>query len=214
MAAHDARVLLVAPVSQFQYFDAEGKHSIAWYAKRALRVARTFSPKIGVDVFLYGKKEGEDGVSAIHSELTHDGLGEWVRNWATRPNGDLGLLDEPGPRNPLEEFFGIAPDRARARPLGAFDEVCRWTESLDGYKLVIFWVELNVECDDMIRKIARQDRPDIFWQFFGHDLSYSFWRKDGLMQGKLVPNVGAKAGSYWNRRSITRGFRRWRSSAG
>ncbi|MEV0442664.1 hypothetical protein AB0I84_08705 [Streptomyces spectabilis] len=212
MTSSGIRVLLVVPTSRHGYFDARRKHSIAWYAKRALTVSRMLSSDGGVDVFHYGHKEGVDETAVLRTELKPDGVDEWVLDWAVLPNADRGLLGDLVPKNPLEGFFGVTDNYHYRRPLKACEEVCRWTESLPGDKLVIFWLDWSGGCEELVRAIARLDRPDIFWQFFGHqkDLSYDFWRKDGLKQGQLLPNVRARDSLSWNRRSITRGFRKWR----
>ncbi|MFD9906372.1 hypothetical protein [Streptomyces sp. NPDC059063] len=213
MTPTGVRVFLVVPVTWHWYFEARRKYSIAWYAKRALDVADAFSPGAGVDVFLYGKKDGEDHTSVLRTELKPAGLESWVKDWAVRPNGDPGPLDDLRPTNPQEDFFGTKKERSYPGPVAAVEEVLKWTEQLTGDKLIIFWLDSNIEKEELVRTIARADRSDIFWQFFGDGdkLSYSFWRKDGLERGGLVPNIWTRRDRSWSRRSITRGFRKWRN---
>jgi hypothetical protein len=205
------QVILVVPTSWEWYFESEKNCSIAWYAQRCLRLADCFSPGGGVDVFLYGESKSDGETEVIRTRLEQASLDEWTADWAVRPNMARGLFEDSAPASKVEQRLGAAESPWHGLPLPAVQAVSEWSASYDGATLVLFWLDRMTQAEEMVRFIAKGGGARVFWQFFGDpgDVHYSFWTKNGLHQGKVIPNIRFHLGLRWSRRKTLRAFSRW-----
>jgi hypothetical protein len=206
-----ARVVLVVPTSWEWYFEPEKKGSIAWCAERSLRMAEKISPGQGIDVFLYGEPKSGDGTEVIRTRLERTSLPKWIADWAVRPNMKRGLFSDAAPANEVEKRLGVADSPWFGLPLPAVQAVCKENASRGGATLVLFWLDRMAQAEEMVRFIAKESGPAVLWQFFGDpdDISYAFWTKDGLHQGKVLPQVRFHLSRRWRWRAVLRTFSRW-----
>ncbi|MEU9310090.1 hypothetical protein [Streptomyces sp. NPDC048256] len=221
MPSDDVRVVLAVPTSWNWYFEPKSKGSIAWFAERALRIADGFHPGRGVDVFLYGESKepeeltdsnyGDAGTEVIRTRLERDSLSEWIGDWAVRPNMDRGLFEDAGPASKVEERLGVGDAPWYGRPLPAVRAIGEWNAGHEGTTLVLFWLDRMTQAEEMARFIGRYDDDATFWQLFGDadDIHYSFWTRQGMHQGKVLPQLNFHIGRRWSKRAILRGFSRW-----
>ncbi|MER5194706.1 hypothetical protein ACWD3J_33220 [Streptomyces sp. NPDC002755] len=221
MPSDDVRIVLAVPTSWSWYFEPNRKRSIAWYAERALDIADKFHPGRGLDVFLYGESKDPEGsggsnyedagTEVIRTRLERDSLPEWIGDWAVRPNMGRGLFEDRGPESKVEERLGVGDTPWYGRPLPAVRAVGEWNAGHEGTTLVIFWLDRMTQAEEMARFIGRYDASRTFWQFFGDpdDVYYSFWTRQGMHQGKVLPQVRFHFGLQWSTRAILRGFSRW-----
>ncbi|MEU9447280.1 hypothetical protein [Streptomyces sp. NPDC048277] len=207
-----ARVLLVVPTSWEWYFEPDKKNSITWYAERALRMADRISPGQGIDVYLYGQpKKGGDGTEVIRTSLDRASLREWTGDWATRPNAKQGLFADAVPASKVEKRLGAAGSPWYSLPLPAVRTVCKESAPRGEATLVLFWLDRMTQADDIVRCIAKEGGPAVFWQFFGDpgDINYTFWTKDALHRGGVLPQLRFHMGLRWRWRAFLRDFTRW-----
>jgi hypothetical protein len=215
MSPDDVRVVLVVPTSWSWYFDPSRKCSIAWYAERALRIADKFHPGRGVDVFLYGESKesepGDAGTEVIRTRLERDSLSEWIGDWAVKPNMARGIFEDAVPASKVEARLGVGDTPWYGRPMPAVRAVSEWNAGHGGTTLVLFWLDRMTQSEEMVRFIRQQDASRSFWQFFGDsdDVHYSFWSRQGMYQGKVLPQLGFHFGLRWSTRAILRGVSRW-----
>ncbi|MFD9393378.1 hypothetical protein ACFWBB_22440 [Streptomyces sp. NPDC060000] len=224
MLSDDVRVVLAVPTSWNWYFEPKKKGSIAWYAERVLAIADKFQPGRGLDVFLYGEAKESDaskrphhedaGTEVIRTRLERDSLSEWIGDWAVRPNMERGLFEDHVPASEVERRLGVGEAPWYGRPLPAVRAVGEWNAGYGGTTLVIFWLDRMTQAEEMARYIGRYDASRTFWQFFGDpdDVYYSFWSRQGMHQGKVLPQLGFHFGLRWSTRAVLRGFSRWEKS--
>ncbi|MGW3659653.1 hypothetical protein ACWD6R_30130 [Streptomyces sp. NPDC005151] len=222
MNTEPVKVVLALPVSRNWYFEPRRRSSLARQVKKSLVVAERLDGCDAVTVILHGyaRTENSGGEPAIvHAEVRRVDLEEWVNDWATLPSAERhSVLEDPVPANKFEERFGMADQfHGSSDPMSVVNEIIRITSLVKGDKFVILRLDNRKGITEMVRALARMERPDIFWQVCGDasDIGYSdFWGLNGLSRGGVVPNLWARLYSSWTPRSITRGFKKWRKERG
>ncbi|MEU7566261.1 hypothetical protein [Streptomyces fradiae] len=213
MNSDGARVFLVLPTSRPSYRES-GKHSIEWYARRALRMANALSPASGVDVFLYGNRSSgppEPGGTAVRTRVDRSSLDEWAGDWAVAPNAGRGVLEDRRPASRLERVLAVG-DASFSRPRTALRQVVSALAETTVPTLVIFRLDSPIDQEEILLAIrdTGADRS-AFWQVFGwsHAIDGLFWTRGGLHRGRVLPNVRADTGGDWSHRSLLRRFSQW-----
>ncbi|MFF2504160.1 hypothetical protein ACFVTY_12405 [Streptomyces sp. NPDC058067] len=222
MNAEPVKVIVALPVSYAWEFVPRRRSSIARKVKRALVVAERLGGCDAVTVILHGCAKTERSVdepTLVHSEVRRENLDEWVNDWGTMPSAaHRSVLEDPVPANKFEEHFGIAEwFYGRFEPMSLVNEISRITSARKGEKFVILCLASRKGLTEMVRFLARMERPDIFWQVCGDasDIGGSeFWGRENLRRGGVVPNLWARTDSFWTPWLISRGFKKWRKARG